>query len=162
MHMSQDVEMAKYQTELRAKAPPTVQQREDLVAWLDKIQEITMHVVYATAPDSVWPENTETILNFNLLGQPNPPEMAASIPRGLYCVMLPTSFDVKYRDPIARAYAYLGVAPADIYQVPLSVSVALNKPTAHERMAAKMFFRNLILSNPEDMDIKEWASQLID
>jgi hypothetical protein len=40
------------------------------------------------------------------------------------------------------------------------MSIALVKPTAHERMEAKMFIKNIIKENADKPDIIEWATAL--
>ena len=146
----------KYNKVLYDAPAPSLEEREEFIKWLDFIQTACMHVFYATAPDELWKDSD--VFNFVLIGQTD--KRDTEIPRGMYCVDLHDCFDRAYRDPIALAFAHLTKAPDTLSFVPSSASVVLPKPTAHERFAAKMFFRKLISDNSENQELCEWASKL--
>jgi hypothetical protein len=134
----------------------TTDEREEFIKWLDLVQTACMHVFYATAPDELWKDNA--LFNFVLIGQTD--KRNTKIKRGMYCIDLPTAYDVAYRNPIAMAFDYLTKAPDHFKFVPSTLSVVLPKPTAHERFSARMFFIKLCNDNAENKDLCDWASKL--
>lgn len=148
-------DLAEYQDKLKLIPPPTIEEREQFLAWIDSIQNVSMNIFYATAPDSLWAQ--EEIFTFKLVGCNG---FNTALKRGIYCIDLPSAYDQKYRDPIAMAFAHLANAPEYIKQVPVLMGINLPKPTAHERMSAKMFFRQLALENKDNQEIVDWATQL--
>lgn len=147
---------AQRQAALIKLPPPTIEQRENLIAWIDSIQALTMNVFYSIAPDKCW-EQEDSQLEVHL------PVNSGDIPgldTGVYCIDLPEHIDDKYRDAVALAYVHLGKVPDDFTYVPSFITATLTKPTAHERMAAKMFFKKLINDNSENQELVDWASQL--
>lgn len=134
----------------------TMEEREEFNKWLDHIHAICMNVFYATAPDELWKD--KDTFNFVLIGQTD--RRDTDLARGMYCIDLHDAFDESYRNPIALAFAHLAKAPEHFKFVPAAVSAVLPKPTAHERFAARMFFRKLINDNAENQDLCEWASKL--
>ena len=154
------LEHLKYNKELSDLPPPSLEQREEFIKWLDHIQTVCMNVFYAAAPQGaqeleLWKNKN---FNFVLVGQTD--KRNKELPRGMYCIELHPAFDVSYRNPIALAFAHLTKAPEHIIFVPRILGVVLPEPTAHEIFAAKMFFRKLVNDNKENKDLCEWASKL--
>lgn len=145
-----------YNKELLDIPGVTADEREEFIKWLDHIQLTCMHVFYATAPDELWKD--KVLFNFVLIGQTD--KRDTEIKRGMYCIDLPTAYDIAYRNPIAMAFDYLAKAPEHFKFVPGALSVVLPKPTAHERFSARMFFIKLCNDNAENKDLCDWASKL--
>ena len=147
---------AKWQEHLMHLPPVTVEQREEFVQWLDKLERAMTHIVYAIAPMTIWSDEEESKVLLTLVGNNNRVEL----PSGMYCIDLPIGIDLKYRDAFALATIHFGAPPAIPHLLPEIMSIALVKPTAHERMEAKMFIKNIIKENADKPDIIEWATAL--
>jgi hypothetical protein len=151
--------VAQFETELIEKRTiPTVEVRDRFLEWLDSMRVITANVFYAIAPDECWEADENSTLSVTI---PVNSGIIPDIPQGAYCIMLPDDhIPDKYRDPVALAFAHLGKKPEDVKLLVHMLRFPLPKPTAHERLAAKMFFKKLILDNPDNEEIKSWATQL--
>jgi hypothetical protein len=155
--LEKQIEKAAWQTKLLAMPPPTIEERELFITWMEELKTATMHIFYAITPLSVWNAVNNESLCPVLVGNHHCPDL----PAGMYCVDLPDGVDAKYRNPVALAFVHFGKVPEGIRDIPVIMSVALPAPTAHEQIAAKMFLRNFIKNNQNNPEILEWAQELI-
>lgn len=155
--LDQQLEKAKWQTKLLESPPPTVEEREIFIKWIEELKAATMHIFYAITPLEAWGTELDSSICPVLVGNHD----RLDLPKGMYCIDLPDGVDHKYRNPVALAFVHFGTPPEGNVDIPVIMSVALPPPTAHERIAAKMFIRNFIKSNENNPEVLEWAQKLI-
>jgi hypothetical protein len=157
MHKETTEEVNK-EKELFEGPPFDVAKREDYIKWVDKLRDISMHLIYAVTPETAWnnPENRLEVVLHGNTGQ------TKELPIGLYLILLPDGVPQKYKNALACAFAHLCISPSCL-RVPLSLfKVLLNKPSGHEVFSAKMFIRKYSSDNAQDSKIQMWATQLLD
>lgn len=136
----------------------TIEEREAYIKWIDKINIITNNLVYAVYPDNAW-DNPNQQVQVVLVG--NEAEQANDLHRGLFFIYPSIHLSDSINDALACAFAYLAKIPEDIKMVPEVVSVALIKPSAHERFGSRIFINEIISKNSDNPDILEWANRLV-
>lgn len=140
---------------------PTIEIREKLIVWIDYLREIAMNIFYTITPSEVWEQQENIDVVFVGCGdrQPNSPAIAP----GMYAIDLPVGIPDKYRDPVAMAMQHFGKVPAGLPQmyIPVTMYTKLPKPSAHERMAAKVFLHKVKEEYKDNAEIMEWAEQLV-
>lgn len=148
--------LAKYQRTLLDSPAMTVAEREELIVWIDEIRNIVSSVLYAVMPKELWDTAPDKLLSVELLGSCN----HSQLPNGMYLLDLPEGADSKYKNPVARALAFLAQAPKTLRFVPEVMSILLPEPTSHDRMGAKIFLRDMAKQHENDKDVLEWLSLL--
>lgn len=151
---------AEIQEILYKNPPPSIADREALIAWMDELRSVVVNIFYAIIPEDLWKSHEGEVeaISVELCGITDD---ISSLPRGMYLIDIPADLDEKYRDPLALAFVHFGRPPEGLELIPNIMSVVLPKPTAHEKISAKMFMRDLVRENEGNAEILEWAEKLI-